>query len=208
MLRSPRFSILNESAMHRLYFKRVPRRYKTGDPFSDRMRQGIDSLKDRATKATTDATSAETFQRASTAVQESSQRLYEASKPIASSLLEKGKDATASVMSKSSQVAKESVERAVDSAKKATVQTFSTATDAARGTVTSATSKIGSGIKSMASTATRPFTKIWKGFDWRKTTRWMWWWSLAAIGVYGVATTVPKELVRQVFRDKEEEDDG
>lgn len=32
--------------------------------------------------------------------------------------------------------------------------------------------------------------------------RWMWWWSLAAVGVYGVATTVPKELIRVVFEEK------
>jgi hypothetical protein len=30
----------------------------------------------------------------------------------------------------------------------------------------------------------------------RKAIRWLWWWSLAAIGVYGVATTIPREFVR------------
>jgi len=30
----------------------------------------------------------------------------------------------------------------------------------------------------------------------------IWWWSLAAIGVYGVATTVPKELIRVAFDDE------
>lgn len=30
----------------------------------------------------------------------------------------------------------------------------------------------------------------------RKAIRWLWWWSLAAVGVYGIATTVPRELIR------------
>lgn len=30
----------------------------------------------------------------------------------------------------------------------------------------------------------------------RKAIRWLGWWSLAAIGVYGLATTIPRELVR------------
>lgn len=40
-----------------------------------------------------------------------------------------------------------------------------------------------------------------EGFgDWSK----FWWrWSLAAIGVYGIATTVPKEIVRHTLRSKD-----
>jgi hypothetical protein len=32
--------------------------------------------------------------------------------------------------------------------------------------------------------------------------RWLWWWSLAAVAVYGIATTVPKELIRVAFESK------
>lgn len=32
--------------------------------------------------------------------------------------------------------------------------------------------------------------------------RGLWWWSLAAVGVYGIATTVPKELIRVAFEEK------
>jgi hypothetical protein len=42
-----------------------------------------------------------------------------------------------------------------------------------------------------------------------KVLRLLWWWSLAAVGVYGVSTTVPKELIRQgfLYRSKNEDDD-
>lgn len=37
----------------------------------------------------------------------------------------------------------------------------------------------------------------------------LWWWSLAAVGVYGIATTVPKELIRVAFKEKRvNEEDG
>lgn len=39
--------------------------------------------------------------------------------------------------------------------------------------------------------------------------RWLWWWSLAAVGIYGIATTVPKELVRIGFDSMaKKKDDG
>ena len=34
-----------------------------------------------------------------------------------------------------------------------------------------------------------------------KVMWWLWWWSLAAIGVYGIATTLPKELVKIAFEN-------
>jgi hypothetical protein len=33
---------------------------------------------------------------------------------------------------------------------------------------------------------------------------WIWWWSLAAIAVYGISTTVPKELIRILLKDPNE----
>ena len=36
------------------------------------------------------------------------------------------------------------------------------------------------------------------------TIRWLWWWSLAAVAVYGVATTVPKELIHVAFDKKKD----
>lgn len=36
--------------------------------------------------------------------------------------------------------------------------------------------------------------------------RWLWWWSLAAVAVYGIATTVPKELIRVAFESKTKPD--
>lgn len=37
--------------------------------------------------------------------------------------------------------------------------------------------------------------------------RQFWWWSLAAVGIYGVATTVPKELIRATFENRKSKEE-
>jgi hypothetical protein len=39
------------------------------------------------------------------------------------------------------------------------------------------------------------FVSRWKSISMWKNS--LWWWSLTAIAVYGISTTVPKELIRQ-----------
>ena len=35
-----------------------------------------------------------------------------------------------------------------------------------------------------------------------KALRWLWWWSLAAVGVYAFASSVPRELIRYYFKER------
>ena len=58
------------------------------------------------------------------------------------------------------------------------------------------------GALSTTKTVTEPIRRMRENFNGKKIAKWIWWWSLAAIGVYGVATTVPKELIRQVFQSR------
>lgn len=50
-------------------------------------------------------------------------------------------------------------------------------------------------IRNSIATATRPISDYVRGAL-PQSVRWIGWWSLAAIAVYGIATTVPKEVVR------------
>lgn len=52
-----------------------------------------------------------------------------------------------------------------------------------------------------------PGTRIWNELlpnTWNR----FWWWSLSALAVYGIATTVPKEVVRHYLRDDDREEES
>uniref|UniRef100_A0A6U6CWX1 Uncharacterized protein n=1 Tax=Odontella aurita TaxID=265563 RepID=A0A6U6CWX1_9STRA len=41
----------------------------------------------------------------------------------------------------------------------------------------------------------------------KKALRWVWWWSLSAVGVYGLATSIPREMRLAIERNYDENDD-
>lgn len=77
------------------------------------------------------------------------------------------------LQTKASQLAQTSQAKASQSAQRASSQVKS-----ATSTITS---ELGGGFQSMG----------------KKSLRWIWWWSLAAIAVYGMATTLPGQLLRE-----------
>ena len=68
----------------------------------------------------------------------------------------------------------------------------------------------------VAAAATRVASDNVKGAAWTlinearetrdKALRWIWWWSLAAVGIYGFATSLPREMIRYYAASQDDDD--
>jgi hypothetical protein len=112
----------------------------------------------------------------------------------ASTAYEKGKSSAVETARAASKDVSGRVERVYEQGKSATIDQVTSATKRASHVVRDTSSTIASSASS-ATEAAKEAAKEWKQ-EATKGIRWLWWWSLAAIGVYGIATTVPRELVR------------
>jgi hypothetical protein len=105
----------------------------------------------------------------------------------ASTAYEKGKSSAVETARAASKDVSGRVDRAYEQGKSATIGRVTLATKRASHVVRDTSSTIVSSATEAAKEAKHQATK---------GSRWLWWWSLAAIGVYGIATTVPRELVK------------
>mmetsp|Transcript_17533 Transcript_17533/g.36211 ORF Transcript_17533/g.36211 Transcript_17533/m.36211 type:complete len:324 (-) Transcript_17533:301-1272(-) len=77
-------------------------------------------------------------------------------------------------------------------------------------TISKSTRAIGSGVEQRAKAATEGIAESSKGLKGAfastgtRVVRWFWWWSLAAIFVYGVASTLPMAIIRYTIDQKKE----
>jgi hypothetical protein len=127
----------------------------------------------------------------------------------ASTAYEKGKSSAVETARAASKDVSGRVERVYEQGKSATMDQVTSATKRASHVVrdtsstiassaTSATKRASHVVRDTSSTIASSATEAAKEAkkEATKGIRWIWWWSLAAIGVYGIATTVPRELVR------------
>jgi|UniRef100_A0A8J9X2U9 gas vesicle protein len=170
----------------------------------------------------------ESYTKLSKIVSKKSNDLLESSKPMASSLLAKTKEASIRSLQQSKEVAasqlsktssslatkvKQGIDSAAATAKQKSSEASAVAKERTKAILSSTASSFSNGVRSSISNITKPFRRMWtklvQHMRGTKVLRLLWWWSLAAVGVYGVSTTVPKELIRQGFsyRSKNEDDD-
>ena len=178
-------------------------------------------LRDSASKLTTSWR--ESTKAGQDTVRQTSQKVSERVQSKASQLAQTGTTAvrqtvdtvSSQAKSKASQWAKTGQDKVVQSTQRASsqVQTVSlhaqtTAQRLARqghDQVSQSAQRASSQAKSLAATAAAAgqerFVDGLQSMR-RDTMRWIWWWSLAAIAVYGIATTLPAELLRDYNRKR------
>ena len=129
----------------------------------------------------------------------------------ASTAFEKGKHAVdkgSSALSRSAATAyKKGKVAAIDSARSASKEISGQMGDAYRKGKSIASDQVTEATRKASKRASETISEGKKASTF--ALRWLWWWSLAAVGVYGIATTVPKELVRIGFDNMtKKKDDG
>jgi hypothetical protein len=210
------------------------RRYKS-ESLSERLRLGIAALRRGANDSSAPPTTTtpnearksvtESCDHVSSDVKDQSKEIYESSRPLASSLLSRakgvsmrslqlGKEGAISIIFNTGQIVaskfKEGVVSATGGLKQKALTVVSSAHQRTKNVIYSAASSVKEQTRSTLSSVTQPLldslARVTGGMNASKVWRALWWWSLAAIGVYGVATTVPTEIVKQLLRKRDDND--
>eukprot|EP00980_Cylindrotheca_fusiformis_P006348 scaffold1356_cov123-Cylindrotheca_fusiformis.AAC.29 len=131
------------------------------------------------------------------AKEKASQALEKSSSVVsnaASNAYEQGKSSARQAAQKASREVSGRVERAYEQGKTAAYDQVTSATKRASHVVRDTSSTIAKNTTAAAKEAAKEAREAST-----KGIRLLWWWSLAAVGIYGVATTVPRELVRHAL---------
>lgn len=115
----------------------------------------------------------------------------------ASTAYEKGKSSAVKTARRASKEVSGRVERVYAQGKSATIEQVTSATKRASHVVRDTSSTIAANAAEAAKEAAKEAKQ-----EATKGIRMLWWWSLAAIGIYGIATTVPRELVRHALNGR------
>lgn len=115
---------------------------------------------------------------------------------------------TASVLSSASATATIALRRTFNRATEATRSRLEAAKDSAvdkmQSSMRAAYDRMRDVTSSSVQAIMQPIWNAWASVvhKWQSVPVWnrFWWWSLAAIGVYGIATTVPKEVIKQTIQ--------
>jgi hypothetical protein len=136
--------------------------------------------------------------------QSTKDRLKESLSNATHSTKERMKNELSQRMPRLSQLPTLKPKETISYAKESITQSTSRATDAAAKVLTETTTQVASNVT----------TQVQEGVH--KASRWLWWWGLAAVGVYGMSTTLTKEGVATLKEmitsspasRKEDRDDG
>jgi ElaB/YqjD/DUF883 family membrane-anchored ribosome-binding protein len=170
------------------------------------VRETSDSMKDQVQKGSHQVSKA-----ASDAVRATSSTVSHQVK----SATKTASDASYRAVSNTTETIKASSKNAAKDASERIQSATKTASDASYRAVSNTTETIKASSKAAAKDASERIRKTTFGVlgnaqeSGKKVLRWIWWWSLAAIGVYGIASTVPRELVRYALEgDGKKKEEG
>jgi hypothetical protein len=114
---------------------------------------------------------------------------------VASSVFKEGKKTAMKTAQTASKEVSGKVEQAYQKGKSVALDQVSSASKRASSSVRNASSTIATKTSETINETIAEGKKLAPQAA-TSAINWFWWWSLAAIGVYGIATTIPKELIR------------
>ena len=118
----------------------------------------------------------------------------------ANSLRRKSLDAADRASAGATAVGEEIRQKSLDAASRATARATAAGDIAAKNAPRLAEAATAVASKAAKETKRTLATELRETKD--KALRWLWWWSLAAVGVYAFASSVPRELIRYYFKER------
>jgi hypothetical protein len=128
---------------------------------------------------------------------------WKAAKQVSVKTLETARDVSVPLLKKPGQVVVDKTKNGIRAASTTIRETTRSTADNVRSRIRTALSAWTLSIRNTAlrtvRVVTEPFARLTANLSQSGSSVWnrFWWWSLSAVAVYGLATTVPKELIRR-----------